>query len=276
MSMVKACAVWLLMIVCMAAGLPGNAAAETLTIGGTGSSGPLAQLLFEEFRKEAPDVSLRLISPPLGTNGALKALAAGRIDLALAGRSLRNGELGSFGQHFELAATPFVLASSGGQRKGGFSLDELARVYEGSLTHWDTGAPIRLVLRPAFDADTMQLRAMGPGMDKAVARSFQRPGMAVALNDLDAAELLANTPGSLGPTTMGLLKTLGMRLALMPLNGVQPSLETLKAGGYPWRKTITVVLPVKPSLAAGRFAAFLRSHKAREILLQNYYLPSAP
>jgi len=254
----------------------GQAQAEMLTIGGTGSSGPLIKILFEEFRKQAPGVTLNLIDPPLGTNGALKALAMGRIHMVLVGRPLPLEDLKPFGQHFTLADTPFVMASRDGVRSKGFTLDELAKVYDGSLQKWDTGGPIRLVLRGSFESDTLLLKTMSTGLDKAVTLAGQRPGMAGAVNDIATAMLIANTPGSLGPTTLGLLTTLNLRCVLYPINGVAPSLANLKTGCYPWHKKLSVLLPPHPRPAAANFAHFLRSPKAQAVMLRNDYLPGAP
>lgn len=263
----------LLSLLCLGTVLPVPARAELLTVGGTGSSSPLVQLLFDEFRRQAPNVTLRIIDPPLGTNGALKALAAGRVDLVMAGRPISPEEYALYGQHFDFADTPFVMASRDGKRAKGFSMDQLAEVYEGSLTQWDTGAPMRLVLRGSFESDPLLLKTMGPRMDKAVSLAGQRPGMAGAVNDIATAKLLAEIPGSLGPTTLGLLTTLGLRITVYPLDDVAPTLANLKKGAYPWRKTLTVVLPHAPSPAARSFAAFLRSPRAKAVLLRNDYLP---
>lgn len=259
----------------MAIGLLAPAQAEVLTIGGTGSAGPLIQLLFDEFHKQAPEVSLRIISPPLGSNGALKAMTAGRVDLAMVGRPISPEELKTYGQHFVLADTPFVMASRGGQRRNGFTLEELAKVYDGSLQKWDSGTPIRLVVRGSFEGDTLLLKSMSPSLAKAVDVANKRPGMAGAVNDIETLSLIANTPGSLGPTTLGLLTTLGTRITVFPLNGVAPSIANLKNGSYPWRKTLTVVLPNRPSPAATSFAAFLRSPKAQAVMQRFDYLPTA-
>ena len=76
----------------MAALLALPVSAETLKIGGTGSSASLVERLFEEFRKQVPDAELFQPTPPLGSGGALKALAGGRIDVAFAGRPLKPEE----------------------------------------------------------------------------------------------------------------------------------------------------------------------------------------
>jgi len=250
--------------------------AETLTIAGTGSSSPLISLLFNEFQKQAPETTLHLISPPLGSNGALKALASGRVDLVIVGRPISEEEFKSFGTRFDFADTPFIMASWGGSRRNGFTLKELAQVYEGGLTKWDTGAHIRLVLRGSFESDTLLLKTMSPELARAVALAAQRPGMAGAVNDIETAYLLTKTQGSLGPTTLGLLATMNLRLTVFPINGVAPTLENMKSGRYPWRKTLTVVLPKQPPPAARRFAEFLRSAPAQAVMLRNDYLPVAP
>ena len=262
-------------LLCLLLWLAAPVRAEVLTIGGTGSSGPLVQLLFDAYRQQAPGVSLHIIDPPMGTNGALKALEQGRIDMVLVGRPLSPEEYARFGENFSLADTPFVMASRDGLRPQGFTLEELAAVYEGALQQWDTGAAIRLVLRGSFESDTLLLKSMSPQLAKAVDKAGAREGMAGAVNDLATARLIANTPNALGPTTLGLLTTLGLKLKTYPLNGVAPTLSNLRNGAYPWSKNLSVILPRHPSAAASGFAAFLRTPRARSLMEANDYLPAA-
>ena len=132
------------------------------------------------------------------------------------------------------AATPFVMVSLDGKKASGFRIEELASIYDGRLTRWDGGTQIRLVLRASQESDTLALKAMSPQMDKAVDAAAQRAGMALGQDDLDTLDLLSKTPGSLGPSTLGLLSTTGTRLTVFPINGVKPSLATMKNGSYPW------------------------------------------
>lgn len=255
---------------------PSALAGETLRIGGTGSSAPLAVQLFAAFRRHAPSAELVQNTPPLGSGGAMKALAAGAIDIALIGRQPTPAEATGAGRSFTLATTPFVLASQGGRRAAGFSRDELAAVYEGRLQRWDDGKPIRLVLRASQESDTHTLKSMSPAMAAAVDAAALRPGMAMGGDDLSTAELLKRVPGSLGPTSLGLLRTLDLRLDVLPIDGIAPSVDHLKSGRYPWSKTLTLVLPTRPSALAERFAAFLISPEAAEVLRRYDYLPEKP
>ncbi len=253
-----------------------SANAESLLVGGTGSAEPLMKLLFEEFSKQSPDLKMNVVSPSLGSGGGLTALASGKIDLAIAARPLKAEETAVLGRYFALGATPFVLVSNGGQRRTGFTLGELATVYDGRLKSWDNGNPIRLILRTRDDSDTGQLKSMSSDMEKAVVLAGQRPGMVYGNDDMDTLELLARTPGSLGPSSLGFLRTTGSTLTVLPLNGVMPSVAALKDGSYPWRKTLAVVLPLKASSAAVRFVDFLGSSRAREVMRQYDYLPAQP
>lgn len=253
-----------------------SAQAETLKVGGTGSATPLVELLFKEFRKQTPGAELEQTHPPLGSGGALRALAGGRLDLAFIGRPLNPEETARLGRHFALAQTPFILASLDGKKSNGFSFDELARVYAGQLPRWEDGVPIRLVLRASTESDTLALKAMSPGIVQAVDAAGQRPGMALGQDDLDTLALLSKTAGSLGPSTLGLLSSTGTRLQVYPINGVQPSIAAMKSGRYPWHKTMIVALPKQPSALAERFTAFLRSDPARALLLRHDYLAVEP
>ncbi|PKU26176.1 PstS family phosphate ABC transporter substrate-binding protein [Telmatospirillum siberiense] len=257
----------------MACGAGFPVRADTVTIGGTGSATPIVRTLFDAFHQDNPDAALNLVSPPLGSGGGLKALAEGRIDMTVVARPLKPEENAVFGSVFEWAATPFVLASPNGRHGSGFTITELAAVYQGSLANWDSGAPIRLVLRTLDDSEARMLAGMSSDMDKAVRDSAQRPGMVIAMDDLEAVELIARTPNALGGTSLGLLRSVGVPVSAFPINGVTPSVQSLKDGSYPWRKTLWVVLPKEPSRPARQFADFLRSDKASSLLARYDYLP---
>jgi len=263
-----------LMIGCFVAlGTAFPASAEPVTIGGTGSSSPIVRILFDAFRQDHPNLSLTVITPPLGSGGGLKALAEGRIDLTVVARPLKPAEAALFGQTFDWITTPYVLASPNGKRETGFTLEDLANVYQSRQQQWDSGAPIRLVLRTLDDSETQTLAAMSPEMDLAVHNAVQRPGMVIAMDDLEAIDIITRTPNALGGTSLGLMRSLGAPLNAFPINGVMPTVAALKDGRYPWRKTLSVVLPKQPGQAAQQFADFLRSDKAASLLARYDYLP---
>ncbi|MES2324519.1 MAG: substrate-binding domain-containing protein [Pseudomonadota bacterium] len=264
---------WMLLLLCLAAGARAGPPPAPLRVGGTGSGEAIVGLLFERFARDHPGAALSIARPPLGSSGGLRALAAARLDLAYSSRALTGAERAQLGQHVQLCSTAFVLATSDGGRAGGYSLARLADVYAGRLTRWDDGAPIRLVLRTADDSDSTLLASMSDAMGAAVPQAAARPGMVFAMDDVETLELIRRTPGALGPTNLGLISMSGGGLRLLPIDGVMPSTAALASGAYPWRKKLTVVLPAQPSALARQFYAFLQGPVARALLLRHDYLP---
>lgn len=257
------------------AGAPAPARAETITVGGTGSAAPLIERLASAYKSQKPDFSIKIIDPPIGSNGAIRAVLSGAIDLAFPGKPLTAEERAKGGQDWELGRTPFLLATSKEAPPAGFSSEQLAAIYGGEVSAWPDGSPIRLVLRSPSESDTRLLRELSPAMDAAVEVALARAGMLVAANDLENVDMLEKTPGSLGATNLALLRARDCKLNAIPLNGVEPTLANLAQGRYPYAKSQYVVRGSKLAPAAEGFLAFVLSASGGALLDGAGYL-SAP
>lgn len=255
---------------------PSAGAPHVVRMSGTGSAlGPMARLA-RAFEAANPDVRLRIL-PSVGSAGAVKAVAAGALDLGFSGRALHPAEAGLGVVAEEVARTPFLLATGPHAGASAMTAAELARILRGETLTWPSGERIRVVLRPASDTDTLFLRALSPELAAALDRAQARPGMLVASTNQDCDRLLARTPGSLGPSTLAQLSTDAPGLTPLAWEGVAPTLANLAAGRYPLAKPIVAVRPAAPSPATSRFLAFLRSPEGRSILEATGCLPtSAP
>lgn len=251
-------------------------AEEVLRASGTGSGSILLEKLahlYEQQKVARKDFRLTVLTPPLGSSGALRALAAGRIDLAIIGRPPKPDE-GSF-RSFELGRTPLVFAGRDKRSPATLSRRELVDIYGGKRRTWDDGTPIRLVLRAPFESDTMILNEMGPEMKAAVESALERKAGPVGENDLDTLELLSSLPGSFGPTTLSLLRLQKRELVIFALDGVTPGVDTLESGRYPLEKRFHIVTRSQPDVATQAFLTFLHSAPAGEFLRQNGHIPGA-
>jgi phosphate transport system substrate-binding protein len=242
-------------------------AEEVLRVSGTGSALGAFARIAPAFEKANPGVTLKLL-PSLGSAGAIKAVAAGALDLGLSGRALRPEEAALGLDGLVVARTPFVFAA--GPRAGamGLTAESLARIYRGELTTWPGGERIRLVLRPAADTDTLFVRAISPAMATAVDAALARPGMLLAATNQDSDALLAHTPGGLGVSTLSQLLVEQRGLTPLAWEGVEPTLANLVAGTYPLAKPIVAIIPRSPSPrpSVRRLLAFLASAEGRRIL----------
>lgn len=220
-------------------------------IGGTGAGlGPLQRL--------ADDLGLRQLHfvPSLGTSGGLKALAAGAIDLALSARPLRDDERAQGLVAQPLFRTPIIWAAHEAVPQRQLGAGTLAALYSGRTSTWSDGTPVRLVLRPESDADTVYLRSLDAEMAEAVRAAHARPGVHLATTDIDAVDALERIPGAFGLTTLGLVQAQQRRLRVMRLAGVPPGIDTLADGRYPHGKTVHLATRGAP---AGGLAAALQA-----------------
>ena len=259
-------------MLCLCGALPAIAA-EAVLVGGTGSGSRLLQALADEYHKSAPTAQVIVVDPPLGSGAAIKGLKTGKLQVAVSARRLEGEEKQWDLVEIEFARTPFVFASRDGERSGGFSLVQLADVYAGRWGAWDNGAPIRLILRPDFDADTIAIRAMSPRLGQAVTQALARQGMVTASSDMEALKMIEEIPGSLGPTTLGLVRLLNSGVHVFPIDGRTPSAKALAERSYPWFKTLYLVIRKQPGADVQAFVDFLRSRQAGDFLARSEHLP---
>lgn len=248
---------------------PAGAVAETITLGGVGSLTPVVKLLGIEYAKKNAGIEINVIHPPMGSSGGIRALAAGKVDVALSGRNTKPDEAGKSKPWLQ---TPMVLATMGG-KSNGLSRSQVADIYGGRKTAWDDNKPIRLVLRGEQETETAVLRSMSPEVNAAVADALKRPGLPIAENDIDAVELLAKISGSLGSTTLGLVTASGTKLTALAIDGVMPSVKTAEDGSYTLVRQFYVVTSPTPSPATAAFVAWLGSPAALALARKHNYLP---
>lgn len=244
----------LLAVACTAAAEP--PAATTIRIGGTGGGAAILQRLTEDYRHVRPDVRIEVALPPLGTSGAFKALAAGRIDLAVLGREPKADELPPSFAIRRWARTQVVFATSGGTLAGGLSHDRLAVLLR-SGGHWNDGTPVRLVLRHPAESDYLPLRRLIAEFPALLDIALANPVNALADTDLDAIELLGAIRGSLGTTTYSLLRLTNAPLTPLPFDGVAPGRQAGNDPQYPLTKTIYLAHRSPPPAALRSFLDWL-------------------
>lgn len=270
----RTCAV-LLAAAALVALSPFPSTAETLRIGGTGSALGTMKLLSDEFERLNPDVAVK-IYPSLGSTGAVRALAGGTLDIAITGRPLMLEELKHGLTIFGYAQTPLAAATRRTSSVRGITTQELARIYSGETTSWPDGRRIRLVLRPASDADAKIMRSISPDVSRALDAAYGRPGMLIAATDRDCSAAIEAADGTLGFITLTQFMTERPRISLLSLNTIEPTVRNMAAGTYPLSKTLYAVTKASPAPLAARFIGFLRSKEARRIIQQtgNLLIPS--
>lgn len=246
-------------------------AAERLVIGGTGGDLATMRRLGEAFATARPGVSVEVL-PSLGSGGGIKAVLAGRIDLAISSRAVRGAETGQGAMSVPYARTALALVTSRSDAPG-LTTADLVEIYTGAVTAWPDGKPIRLVLRPDTDSDTKIVGEALPGMKAALAAAAARPVIPVGASDQEAASLLESTTGSLGFISLPMVTAEGRVLTLLTLDGVLPGADTVADGRYPVPKTFHFVHRSDPPGPVAAFLRFVGSEEGQRILRELGHVP---
>ncbi|MBD1545858.1 substrate-binding domain-containing protein [Roseibium aggregatum] len=236
-----------------------------LVIGGTGTALGGMQLLAKAFSEDHPEIKT-VVLPSLGSGGGIKALDAGKIDLALSARPLKDKESAKGLSATLYARTPIVFATHKKTPSGNVTLSELPGIYSGATSKWQDGTPLRLILRPEQESDTQLLRGLSRELDAAIATAFTRNELLVAVTDQDNASALETIPGSLGLTTLAQILSESRNLKPLTFDGQVASVDGLHSGDYPYCKTLYLVVGKDPSEALEAFVTYVFSKTGRDIL----------
>ena len=244
-------------------------AANTITVGGTGSGLGVARILGDAYQAIHPDARI-VVVPALGSSGGIKAVAVGALDIGLSGRPLKPSERAQRLYEQEIARTPLVLVSM--QPHPGFTRDEIAQIYSGSLRTWPDGTPLRPILRPDSDTESAILRLMSPEIDRALTVAYARPGVHTAITDQDSADAVEHVPGAVGTSSLALIVSEQRKMKALRIDGVMPSVAALARGRYPYFKPLYIVTPHPSSESVKDFVAFIRSPHGLRVLSNNGFL----
>ncbi len=246
-----------------ALGYAAGAGAETLRLGGSGSTTALAKLLVKAYSKKYPEDTVT-VTPAMGTLGGLKALQAKAVGVALVSRPLTDTERGL--QAAEFARTPFVLAVAADNPKADMGFAELASLLAAPNPTWPDGSRVRWVLRPPQDNDSKIVSGFPSQVASAWTAALERPGAFISATDEDTIAAIQRLPGGLGFTTLGQIVADKRPLKALMLGGVAPSVAAIQNGSYAYYKRHFLVTQADAAPIVQRFVAFALSNEAQTLL----------
>lgn len=248
-----------------------GAVAAPLRLAGTGG-------IIEAIKQIAPKFTTATgiqmdVIVGLGTSGAMRAIADGKIDIVASGLPLNPDQAkGPLVSH-PFARTPLVFVTSH-PKPNGLKTSDLPAIFAAQNPTWQDGTPLKIILRTRVDTDTAIVERIIPGIASAIARARQRPDIPVAATDQDNVNLAQRIEGSFSLAGYGQIVAEKCDLRLVAIDGVAPNLDTLANGTYPYEKTFYLVFARDRNPGAEQFLKFLRSDEGRKALLAAGNLPA--
>ena len=247
---------------------PNIIAGDLIRINGSGTCLEMIKPFVEVYGRNNRNISFEM-GKSLGSSGAIKALLAGVIDIAVVARPLKPEEIVQGGRSRAFGKTPLAIVTAKSVPLKNISTRELEDIYSGKTLNWPNGETIRIIMRPNEDADTKILKSLSPGMVNAISRAQHRRGVIMVVTDPESYETVSRTSGSIG--SAGLCHILvGKRpLNVLSLNGVMPSRKNLANKTYPLAKDIHFATTDKLSDTALKFLQFVYSKEGRSMAERN-------
>jgi phosphate transport system substrate-binding protein len=247
--------------------------AETILLDGSTGMLPLARALATGYQAKNRDPSIEL-GKGLGTGARLRALADGKIHIALASHGIEPETLQKEKlKAIEIAKGAIIFAVNVSVPLTQIADSQICDVYSGKIQSWATfaglNAPIVVLTRPPTEVDPEVIRSkIGCFKDlKEVetAKVMERGG--------DMAKALAETPHAVGMTSMTVVEQSGGKVKALTFNGVAPTPENVRKGNYFLTRDFLFVVKVEPPLGVKKFLDFVLSPDGDRIILQNGAVP---
>jgi phosphate transport system substrate-binding protein len=201
------------------------------------------------------------------TDPGLSALAAGKIDLAGAGRYLSSAEKAAGLVETLIGWDALVVVVHAGNPVDTLSRPQLQALFSGEILNWQQlgGAdqPVQVVSSP-----------LGSGM-RAAALELVLDPLPMTRRELivarvaDGDDQVARYPGGICLLSHSMVQAQGLKV--VAVDGVAPSREQVAARRYPLRKPLLLVTRGKPRGAAAEFVEFALSAEGQQLLARHFF-----
>jgi phosphate transport system substrate-binding protein len=263
------------LIIVYSLGVSATMAADAGKIVIDGSTGvtPLVAALAKAYQSAAPGTLIE-IGKGLGTKARIQALAAGKIDIAMASHGLNVAEIQRQGMAVhEIGKVAVVFAVNTSVPVTGLSETQICDIYSGKTKNWkEVGGPdlgVVAVARPDSEVDTEVVR------DKVTCLTALKMAESVRIAPKagEMAQELASTAGAIGVTTMTVVEQSQTRVKPVSLRGIMPTAENVQKNVYTLTRDSFLVVKSPPAAAVARFLEYIRSPAGETVIAANGAVP---
>ncbi len=239
--------------------------AGDITVAGSTAVHPIAQVLAERFTQLHPQVRINVQAG--GSSAGIRAAREGGADIGMSSRPLRAEEKGL--HEAVIARDGIVPIVHPANPVKDITLVQFREIFAGVLTNWSQlGGPDRAILvvtreegsgtRGAFEDMVMGKDAKIT--DRAIVQNHNGGVRTTVAGDVSAIGYL-----SLGAVTP--------EVAVMRVDGVTPSVQTIREGKYAVNRPFLFLTARQPEGVTAAFIEFVLGAEAQAIIAEEGYIP---
>jgi len=228
-------------------------------------------MLAEAFKKTRPNSEIKILSA-IGSGGAVRGVASGRVDIGLVARPLKLREKKLGLSEFHYANTALVYVVKDDAKINNVDVSLLTDIYRGQSKTTN----LTIILRPRTDSDTLLLQNKLPEITPALMAAFSRKGMSFGKTDQSTIALLLKSDQAITTSTLSMLVSEALKVKILSLNNIQPNLKNLSNGRYPLQKKMIMVHHKNLNELGHQFIQFVFSEQGIALLKQTGHVVPMP
>ena len=240
----------------------------TVSTDGSTSMEKVIGALGEAFEEANKGISFTY--NPTGSGSGIEAVTAGRCDIGLSSRALKDDEKSKGLKETTLALDGIAIIVNPQNSVSNLSLDDITKIYTGEVTNWkDVGGSdgeIVLIGREASSGTRDGFESITKTKDKCQYRQE-------LTSTGDVITTVASNPAAIGYASLASVKD---TVKALTVDGVTPSEETIKDGSYVIQRPFVLVTKKDTALSenAQKFFDYVTSEAATEIISNAGVVPA--
>lgn len=241
-----------------------------LVLTGSSTVAPLALEIAKRFESEHPGVRV-----DVQTGGSSRGVADARrglADIGMASRPLKPDEADLYA--FAIARDGVCLIVHRDNPVQALTDEQVVAIYTGKVENWsDVGgndAPITVVNK-AEGRSTLELF-----LDYFKLKSVDVQADVVIGDNEQGVKTVAGNPNSIGYVSIGTAEydaTVGIPIQILPVGGVEASVENVAKGSFPLSRPLNLVTRQQPTGLAKEFIEYAQSDAVHDLIREQYFVP---
>jgi len=261
------------LIALSAAGCGSSEIQQTITVTGSSTIAPLAVEIAQRFEKKHPGIRV-----DVQTGGSSRGIADAKTrqaDIGMVSRSLSEEERESLDAH-PIARDGVCLIVHQTNSVAELSDEDVVKIYRGEISNWrEVGGADQdiVVVHKAEGRSTLEVFLKYFDLENSEVRADSIIG-----DNQQGIKLVSRTPEAIGYVSIGTAQyeaDNGGPLKLLPVGGVDATVENVAGGTFPLSRTLNLVTAKKaePTPAAKQFLEFAQSSDVRDLVEGLQFVP---
>ena len=245
-------------------------ASEQITVAGSTTCLPIAEVAAEAFKEET---GVSVLVSGLGSSAGIEAVSNGTAEIATSSRSLNADEEKLGLTTIPIAHDGIAVIANTENPVQNLSVEQLRDIYSGRVTNWnEVGGPdleIQLVNRDEASGTREAFKSII--MDGA---PFDRSA-AVLSGTGQVRDVVSRSKGAIGYISMGFVesKYAETEVRAISVNHVEPSEKTIASGGYPISRDLYFFTKGEPEGATERYVDYVLSEDMDDQIREAGFIP---